>query len=351
MKSLNDVAWKEFKIYEVFISEPEKSQIPTGAYVNKQYLKKAKKPRVTVTSFNNGVDDFCESNHKNFRCHSNFISISFLGDCFYHPYTTSIDMKVHCLQLKDKSLNKYLAKFLIACLLNNTKNCSYGNQLSSTDLPKKSILLPVNSQGTPNWQFMEEYIKEKEQNLKEKYKKYVQNRINKFEKFIKEGKEWKEFEIRNIFDISSGKRLTQAEMKSGKIPFVSAAAVNNGITSYISNINGSLDKNVLGVNYDGNGGMVISFYHPYECLFSDSVKRFHLKNKKDNKYLLLFFKEAILKQRVKYVYGYKFNETRMKRQKIMLPVNSKEEPDYEYMENYMKHIEQQKLLKYLEYCD
>ena len=36
----------------------------------------------------------------------------------------------------------------------------------------------------------------------------------------------------------------------------------------------------------------------------------------------------------KYMYGYKFCESRMLRQKIMLPVNSAGEPDYKYMENY-----------------
>jgi hypothetical protein len=38
----------------------------------------------------------------------------------------------------------------------------------------------------------------------------------------------------------------------------------------------------------------------------------------------------------------------MVKQKIMLPVNSKKEPDYEYMENYIKKMEFEKLNKYLQ---
>ncbi|MDO5437476.1 MAG: restriction endonuclease, partial [bacterium] len=68
-----------------------------------------------------------------------------------------------------------------------------------------------------------------------------------------------------------------------------------------------------------------------------------------NKYIYLFLKNAILKQKCKYMYGYKFNESRMLKQKIMLPVNLKGEPDYQYMEDYMKYLEQKKLLEYLEY--
>ncbi len=58
-------------------------------------------------------------------------------------------------------------------------------------------------------------------------------------------------------------------------------------------------------------------------------------------------KTQILKQKAKYPYGYKFNGTRMNRQKIMLPVNNQNEPDYGYMENYMKQLEYKKLNEYL----
>lgn len=239
--------------------------------------------------------------------------------------------------------------FIVSCINKNSSKYSYGNQFRQDNADKDKILLPVNFKGEPDYEFMEEYIKEREEKLKQRYREHVENRVKKLFNTINLKKEWTAYKIEDVFNILSGKRLTQAEMISGDMPFVSAAAINNGITSFIGNNNSSLDKNVLGVNYDGNGGMAISFFHPYSCLFSDSVKRFHLKNYTDNKYTLLFLKQTILKQREKYVYGYKFNETRMKKQKIMLPTNSKGEPDYKYMEDYMKYLEQKKLLEYLEY--
>lgn len=90
--------------------------------------------------------------------------------------------------------------------------------------------------------------------------------------------------------------------------------------------------------------MVENFYHPYEALFSDDVKRLHLKNYRDNKYVLLFFKTLILKQKSKFEYGYKFNGQRMSRQLIMVPVDSKGNPDFVFMEQYMKRQEN-KLIK------
>mgnify|MGYP001770199605 CR=1 FL=1 len=149
--------------------------------------------------------------------------------------------------------------------------------------------------------------------------------------------EWGEFKIEDIFHIKSGKRLTKKEMKNGKIPFVGSTNRNNGITNFVSNQNNSMDSNVLGVNY--NGSVVENFYHPYKCIFSDDVKRLSLKGMVGNKYIYLFIKTMILMQKKKYAYGYKFNGQRMKRQVILLPVTEKGEPNWSFMENFMKEVE------------
>lgn len=160
---------------------------------------------------------------------------------------------------------------------------------------------------------------------------------------------WEEFFLEDVFTISSSVRLTKEEMTNGTRPFVGASNSNNGVTAFVGNTNTSLDKNVLGVNY--NGSVVESFYHPYEAIFSDDVKRLHIRGRQDNKYVLLFIKQLILKQKCKYEYGYKFNGERMKRQKIMLPVSAPHTPDYVYMEEYMRSKEKDMLTKYKHYLE
>lgn len=148
-------------------------------------------------------------------------------------------------------------------------------------------------------------------------------------------KTWSEFWLEDIVIISSGVRLTKANHQKGTRPFIGSSDSNNGVTAFVSNTNASLDSNVLGVNY--NGSVVDNFYHPYECIFSDDVKRVHwIDKEQENRFTYLFLKQAILQQKVKYAYGYKFNATRMKRQKIMLPVTSQGHPDYDYMKRYMQ---------------
>ena len=148
---------------------------------------------------------------------------------------------------------------------------------------------------------------------------------------------WKSFVLSDIFTISPGKRLTKADMKVGKRPFIGATDSNNGITAWVDNTNESLDKLVLGVNY--NGSVVETFFHPYECIFSDDVKRLHLKSGITSYHVMLFLKTMIIQQKVKFEYGYKFNEKRMQRQKILLPVTEDNSPDWQFMEEYMRRKE------------
>lgn len=159
-------------------------------------------------------------------------------------------------------------------------------------------------------------------------------------------KKWAEFELTAIFDISPGKRLTKSDMHPGNKPFIGATDSSNGVTAFTSNTNMSQDCNVLGVNY--NGSVVENFYHPYTCLFSDDVKRFRTKQVAGNKYIYLFLKTVILQQKAKYTYGYKFNEQRMRKQMLLLPVNESGQPDYGYMEEYGKHLFTRLKLQYLQ---
>lgn len=162
-------------------------------------------------------------------------------------------------------------------------------------------------------------------------------------------KEWKDFFLEDIFSVWSGKRLTNADKIDGTRPFIGATDNMNGVTGFVDNENSSLDKNVLGVNY--NGAPCIGFYHPYECIFTDDVKRLHLKNHEDNQYVLLFLKTVILQQKNKYCYGYKFNERRMLRQIITVPVNDNDEPDFQFMEDYMKELMAAKRKQYQKYVE
>ena len=162
-----------------------------------------------------------------------------------------------------------------------------------------------------------------------------------------DSRNWKEFFLEDIVSINGGKRLTKADMQLGNMPFIGASELNNGITAFTCSINESIDNNVLGVNYNGSVGF--AFYHPYRAIFSDDVKRIKWKSSlHNNRYTLLFLASMIGQQKCKYAYGYKFNSQRMKRQKILLPIQSNNTIDWGFMEAYMKQNQRQILKPTLE---
>ena len=185
-----------------------------------------------------------------------------------------------------------------------------------------------------------------------RYKNFIAGQLSQLEhKDIPalDEKKWDEFVLDDIFTVGAGKRLETRNKVEGNRPFIGATDNGNGVTGFVGNDNTSKDSNVLGVNY--NGAPCIAFYHPYECIFTDDVKRLHLKNQEDNKFVLLFFTSIFAMQRVKYSYGYKFKEKRMHRQKLMLPVTDTGKPDYEYMEQYAKNMMLRKYEQYLAFID
>lgn len=163
-------------------------------------------------------------------------------------------------------------------------------------------------------------------------------------------KGWKPFQIDEEFDIKSGVRLESRNRTPGERPFIGALDNSNGVVQFVSNKNASLDSNFLGVNYNGNG-MGIGFYHPYECICTDDVKRFHQKHVADSEELALFDKTVIEKQRGKFGYLYKFNATRMAKTDVLLPVTDSGEPDYDYMAEYTKQTREKLLSRYREYVE
>jgi hypothetical protein len=346
--NLEKITFKGFKVRDLF-------RLETGAVASfsKMVLGDKKLDCVGATSRNNGNVGFVDSRYGNLAVDGNCIVFirtgeGSVGDAIYKG-NTFIPSKNVSIGRSEK-LNRYTASFLVNIINKQAHKYNYGYVRSDDRLENEILLLPTDSQGNPDYVFMEAYMKDLEQKMLERYKHFIEKRL--LDANIQGGvrllddREWREFYMQDIFYIKSGVRLTKADMSKGSNPFIGATDSNNGITEFTSHTNNSEDRNVLGVNY--NGSVVENFYHPYTAIFSDDVKRLSFRNTEGNKYLYLFAKTQILKQRAKYKYGYKFNARRMSKQKIMLPTNQTGKPDYEFMENYMKTLEHQKIKQYLD---
>ncbi len=173
MKEIDTNKWHQFKISDIFETETvgKKVQVPTGAYVAKKDLTDGSLPRISVSGINNGISGYYTDNidTADYRIFENFISVSFLGTVFYQSGKASLDMKVHCLKPKNMYLNNYIAWFLVSVIRKVITYSTYSDQLSSTVLPNLVITLPanlnINGEYEPDWQYMEDYIKEIEKKV------------------------------------------------------------------------------------------------------------------------------------------------------------------------------------------
>lgn len=340
---MNDIDSALFKISDIF-------DISTGANVSEDKLIQGNIPRISATAQNNGIQRYTNLiDDSHFRTSENFISISFLGNSFYHPYLASVDMKIHILKSKDVVLNRYNGTYLTTVLNKQMKKYNYGNQLSSSKLKKEILLLPITNDNEPNYEFMENYMKTIEQNLYNKYKNYVKSTYNNFDSsnYDLNSVEWKEFYIKDIFQtIQRGKRLTKANFINGNTPYISSSATTNGVDSFVGNKEKvRIFENCLTLANSGSVGS--TFYHPYQFVASDHVT--HLKNDNFDKYIYLFIASVIKRLEDKYNFNREINDKRLKNEIIMLPITETGEINYQFMEDYIKHQEAKLIKKYLDY--
>lgn len=332
--------WKSFYISEIFYTDKNEKniQVPTGAMISKKLLEDGTTPRVTVSNFNNGITGYyLDLDDKNYRTYENFISVSFLGTVFYQPNKASLDMKVHCLKPIEHELNIYTATFLVSIIRKTILNFEYKDQLSSSALPLLSIKLPKDKKGNPNWEYMESYMK----NIMQESKKTLENlqNISKHKNKI-DVKNWQEFLLGGndgLFNIVKGTRLTKANMKEGNINFIGSSAINNGVTNHISNSERVHPANLITVSYNGSIGE--AFYQDEPFWASDDVNVFYPKFEQ-NFEIAMFLIPLIRKVGEKYKFVDKWKIEDMCNDKIKLPKNKNGEPDWKYIENYMKNIMQ-----------
>ena len=158
---------------------------------------------------------------------------------------------------------------------------------------------------------------------------------------------WKPFDVGIVFnDIQRGKRLKSENHKPGQKVYVSSSSENNAVDAFIGNEIGIREfEDCLALANSGSVGFVS--YHPYRFVASDHVTK--LKRQGLSKYSYLFLAVAVARLSEKYSFNREINDKRLKREKIMLPVTSNGEPDYAFMEAYMKKQEQKLLKKYADY--
>ncbi len=262
------------------------------------------------------------------------ITVDMFGNAFYHDYKCAGDDNVYAFICDN--LNRFIKMFIASAI--NAKNrtlFSYADQFRQKDADTLSIKLPTTSEGLPDFKYMEKYMKKLEYTVSSSLADlqvtkgfFAYNQIDTHD--------WKMFQISDLFDIVKGKRLTKADMIEGKTPFIGASAINNGITAYISNDKHIHPANTITLSYNGSVGE--AFYQQQEFWASDDVNVLYPKFVL-NVYIAMFIIPILKTAGKNYAFIDKWKKEDMEKTYIYLPVNPNGNPDFKFMENYMKKIE------------
>ena len=335
--------------------------VVSGKTSNLQNLSEGSTPFISSTEKNNGIAAYVNEGP---TFDGNLITISRNGsvcEVFYQPlpFCASLD-DIRILTPKNFILNKYIALYLCSILKMEKFRYTYGRKFGTNRIKQTKIELPINSLGNPDWVFIENYI----ENILSKnntLKSVINGTFNKLS--IKNKKlplthnNWKTFKYggeTGVFIIKNGYYNKKPEQsKNGTIPFIGATEYDNGVTEYYalaeiednnkderSNSHDLNEKLFKGncVTVSNNGSVGCAFYQPKDFTCSHDVNVLLLKNREGNVYIAMFICTIIGLEKFRWTFGRKWRPARMPDSEIKLPVDSNGNPDWLFMENYIKSL-------------
>ncbi|WP_052089663.1 restriction endonuclease subunit S [Helicobacter muridarum] len=155
--SLKSVQWREFVVGENFTITNSKPY-----HKNNLKLGKGKIPYITRTSFSNGLEDIVENENFSLNPKDTISLGAENADFFYQGIEYITGNKMY--YLGNERINRYIGLFITQTLRKSIENCGfgYGKGLTGTRLHNRKVLLPIDSNGNPHWEFMESFMRELE---------------------------------------------------------------------------------------------------------------------------------------------------------------------------------------------
>lgn len=245
----------------------------------------------------------------------NGVLSTFLQD---EPFYTGF----HVARLKPLvALTKEKLLYYCYCILSNRYRFSYGRQANRT---LKNILVPEPSE-IPN------YVTEVN------VEAFVgcDLPITTGQQFDLQTDNWKPFEYQQLFEINRGTGPRRKDLDdTGTTPFVTSSDSKNGVTG-VTKMAPTHAGKTIGVNR--NGSVAEAFYQSKPFCSTEDVHIFTPKFQL-NPYIALFLTTLIRQEKYRFGYGRKWGIERMKKSIIKLPVTAAGEPDWDFMEQYIKTL-------------
>lgn len=334
---LDTSGWRIFRLNKLFELK--------GGYYNKkpEHSIKGEIPFLGSTENNNGVTEYYsiqdiekwdkvgneDRTLKNKLYDGNCIAVTVDGsvcNAYYQKDQFTCSHSVTALYLKNKDMSKQIALFLCAVIMREKYRWSYGRKPHDVKkLGNMTIKLPATPDGTPDWDFMESYMKTLH------YKPLTtKNKPGNAPEL--ETERWGKFKVGELFECDTTSAVLPEEMTDGEIPYITRSSENNGNAGRLGNSDKVVAGNCITIGAEG----ALAFYQPSD--FIPGVKVYTLRNCFVNKYTGMFLVSILNKEFYKYSYGRARILSKIREETIKLPVTPDRTPDWQFMEDYIKAL-------------
>ncbi len=275
---------------------------------------------------------------------ANTITVDFWGNAFYRNFEYKMATHNHVFSLSgDVIKNENIGLFLTAQFSYMRKLFSFEYMGTWNKIKLLSISLPITSTGEIDFNFMESFISELEEERISELNTYLE--VTGLKDYTLTPEEeialeafssltWEEFNLEKLYGKSTrGKRLKSADRIPGDLIFVTAGEFNQGISARIGNNVEIFSKNTTTIDMFGSAK-----YRNYEYGADDHVAVVHTENLQ--KYSSIFVTCAMHKaaHTGKFDYGRNFYAKDADELFIKLPTKNNL-PDYSIMETFISAIQ------------
>lgn len=268
------------------------------------------------------------------------ITVDMFGNVFYHDETCAGDDNIYAFL--NSKLSRTAKLFVASSIASVTQSkYSYQQQFRQGDANKLSVYLPATPNGAPDWTYMESYMASLETKVAESLT--MLQAAKDAEKKKVDTREWGEFRVGELFEVKISKSVDKGGLEfaeDGEYDFIGRTPLNNGIQGRLNKL--KFEANQEGTYSIAQIGMHVCQYRERKWYASQNIfvlTPFAEKSHKANKFIA-----TIITRYLDCAYGedtyatYPTAKT-LPHLKIKLPVDKTGQPDWRYMEEYMRKVE------------
>lgn len=336
MKTIDMSTWKPFRVGELF----EISGSKTTPKMQLDLSDDGKYPYVTTQATDNGVFGYSDQYTEAGGVLT--VDSAVIGTCFYQRKAFTASDHVEKLTPRFEMSN--LVGLFLSCVMTKYASYydySYAQKRSQTALREEVIMLPTTSDGEPDWAYMETYM----QQVLDREEIFAEHLASLTAEAVADGhvvdtSAWKAFHLYDVFDIDMGNKFDRGKMPIGDaVNFVGRTGLNNGVNAVCGYVDG-VSPYASGLITLALGGTIGACFVQTAPFYTSQNVVVLIPPEHVGLYGRLFASSSIYASATS---RYKAFSDELNRHvksdfTFMLPATPDGEPDWAYMEQYMKDV-------------